>query len=424
MFGFVSRRFFALVSPSRSCRHVSEYVDTTTSDLGLRLTSGFYLHNARSLPFRVESFTTEIAGLSEKHRKDSSFTVSYLINSCGFSPEMAQSISEKLKLKSAKQPDSVLEVLKNNGFTITHIAKLVRVRPTMLLADAAKTILPKFEFFKSIGVTDADLASVCCTNPCILAQSMEKRLIPSYKFLKTVLVSDEAIVNAFRKKSWLFNQDAQKILSPKFAHLKELGVPETFFPLIIRCYSRAILPGNDKFEQNVKKAIQMGFSPQRWTFIQALHVFGSISQETWEYKLDIFKKWGWSNADCSSAFLRYPTYTSISENNIESKFDFLVNKMGWQSTDLVKYPNILLLNLERRIIPRCLVIKVLQSKGLCKTNSIRLILSPNEKNFLDEFVRKHIDAVPQLLNICKGGKTLKLRRLEYDSDVVKSILSL
>ncbi|KAJ0014862.1 hypothetical protein Pint_19821 [Pistacia integerrima] len=58
------------------------------------------------------------------------------------------------------------------------------------------------------------------------------------------------------------------------------------------------------------------------------------------------------------------------------------------------------MNLEKRVILRCLVIKVLQSKGLVKKNlSLCACVHLVEKVFLDRFVTKYLDQVPELINI-------------------------
>ncbi|KAK3194023.1 hypothetical protein Dsin_025333 [Dipteronia sinensis] len=421
MYGFVRRRLvLTQVLPNNCCRPVLQDLDTTVTDVGLCLNLRFYLRNARSLVVGIRSFSNETESVSVKHGKEYSFTVSYLINSCGLSPEIAKSVSEKVKLKSSKQPDSVLRILKNHGFTNTHISKLVKSRPSLLLAHPERSILPKFEFFKSIGVTNAELAGVCSSTPAILSRSLEHLLIPNYKFLKSVLLYDEKVVKAFRKKSWIFHQDTQKRASPKFAILRELGVPESFFPLILSCYSSIVLQRSDQFDENVKKAIGMGFNPERCRFIHAVHSFTCNSQTTWESKLDVFKRCGWSDDEFSLAFRRCPNFMNASENKLVTTMDFLVNKMGWKTRDIVTYPDILLVNLEKRIIPRCLVIKVLQSKGLVKENmSLRPIIKLIEKKFLDKFVTKYNDTVPQLLNIYqrkKGLEALNMNSYSFPSN--------
>ncbi|KAJ0079680.1 hypothetical protein Patl1_22555 [Pistacia atlantica] len=58
------------------------------------------------------------------------------------------------------------------------------------------------------------------------------------------------------------------------------------------------------------------------------------------------------------------------------------------------------MSLEKRVILRCLVSKVLQSKGLVKKNlSLSSCVKPAEKLFLDRFVTKCLDQVPELINI-------------------------
>ena len=47
----------------------------------------------------------------------------------------------------------------------------------------------------------------------------------------------------------------------------------------------------------------------------------------------------------------------LSEEKITEAVDFLVNKMGCPSAVIARNPIIILFNLEKRIIPRCLVIQ-------------------------------------------------------------------
>ncbi|XP_031273766.1 transcription termination factor MTERF15, mitochondrial-like isoform X2 [Pistacia vera] len=348
------------------------------------------------LPTSIRSFSNKI----EQVREDYLFTVPYLINSCGLSPEKAESVSKRIKLQSAEQPDLVLKVLRNRGFTTAHIAKLVGLRPSLLLANPEKSILPKFKFFNTFGITDAELARVCSSNPTILGCSLENLLIPNYKFLKSVLLSDANVIKSFRNNSWLFLQDLPKTLSPKLAVLRELGMPENFVALILTCYISIVLQKREKFDKNVKKVIEMGFDPQKSGFIHAMQVFVAMSQSTREHKLDVFRGWGWSDEDIMLVFRKRPSFMNASESKIMNAMDLLVNKMGWQSTDIALCPDIFLMSLEKRVIPRCLVIKVLQSKGLVKKKlCLSSCVKPVEKLFLDRFVTKYLDQVPDLMNI-------------------------
>ncbi|XP_031271456.1 uncharacterized protein LOC116129866 [Pistacia vera] len=398
MCGFVYRRLaYAQVLPN-IYRCVVQNLGTNHVDLCLGL-----------LPSSIRSFSTNI----EQVKKDHSFTASYLINSCGLSPEIAKSVSERIKLQSAEQPDSVLKVLRNYGLTAAHITKLVKRRPSLLLTNPERSILPKFEFFKSLGITDAELASVCSSTPAILGHSLENLLIPNYKFLKSVLLSDANVIKSFRKKSGIFQQDLAKNVSPKLTVLRELGMPERFIALILTCYAPIVFQKCEKFDKNVKKVIEMGFDPQKCGFIHAMQAFAAMSQSTWERKLNVFRGWRWSDEDIMLVFRKCPNCMIASESKIMNAMDFLVNKMRWQSTDIALYPEVFLMSLEKRVIPRCLVIKVLQSKGLLKKKwSLSTCVRPVEKLFLDRFVTKYLDQVPELMNIYQRKEGFQFQDLE------------
>ncbi|XP_031268360.1 transcription termination factor MTERF2, chloroplastic-like [Pistacia vera] len=274
------------------------------------------------------------------------------------------------------------------------------MRPSLLLAEPERSILPKFKFFKSLGITDAELASVCSSAPAILSRSLENLLIPNFKFLKSVPLSDANIIKSFRNESWLFTFDLAKNVSPKLAVLKELGMPAPFIALILTCYVPIVLQKREKFDKNVKKVLEMGFDPRKCGFIHAMKVFASMTESTLEQKFDLFRRCGWSDKDIMLVFKKCPICMNASESKIMNGMDFLVKKMGWQSTDIALFPKVFLLSLEKRVIPRCLVIKVLQAMGLQKKNlSLCACVDPVEKVFLDRFVRKYLDQVPELMNI-------------------------
>ncbi|KAH9725157.1 mitochondrial transcription termination factor family protein [Citrus sinensis] len=383
---------------SNSNRSIAQ--DLATSYLDLFSGLGLNVQNARLFnPFGVKLFSTEDEQIKRKVPKECSFTVSYLINSCGLSLKIAKSVAERVKLQSSKLPDSVLQFLKNRGFNGSQIAKLVR-----------RSLLPKIEFLNSIGATDAELADACSSIPAILGQSLENVLIPNYKFLKSVFFSDENVIKVLRKKrTRLFCFDLQKTVSPKLAFLRDLGMLEANFALILSCYPPIVLQRQDKFDGNVKKVIKMGFNPQKCEFVHAMQVFSSIGQSTLECKLDVLRRWGWSDEDIRLAFRKF------------SVFNFLVNKMGWQPSAIAHVPSAFMYSLERRIIPRCSVIRVLLSKGLInEENKIclsSLVINSN-KHFLDTFVTKYQDHVPQLLNIFHGKMTIGELGLEFEPQSV------
>lgn len=124
------------------------------------------------------------------------FKVSYLVKSCGLTPEIALSVSKKINFQTPEKPDAVLGLLRDHGFAMTHISRLVRMCPSLLLANVEKTLLPKLEFYRSIGLSDQILARVVSWNPCLLTRSLENYIIPCYDILKSVLILMKKLQNS------------------------------------------------------------------------------------------------------------------------------------------------------------------------------------------------------------------------------------
>ena len=81
----------------------------------------------------------------------------------------------------------------------------------------------------------------------------------------------------------------------------------------------------------------------------------------------------------------------VSEEKITSVMDFLVNKLGWESSLVARAPGIMSTSLKKAIVPRCAVYQVLLSEGLIKNNDVSLmaLLWSSEKCFLKRFVNCH-----------------------------------
>ncbi|KAI4317618.1 hypothetical protein L6164_025476 [Bauhinia variegata] len=132
-------------------------------------------------------------GTSAEH----SFTVSYLINSCGFSPEDALKAfnSRRVRLKTSEKPDSVLASFRNRGFSESEIRSIITKEPRILLCKFDKSVLPKFEFLLSRGVSFSDIVHIVVRSPKFLTRSVENHIIPSYELLKRFFQSDKDIIS-------------------------------------------------------------------------------------------------------------------------------------------------------------------------------------------------------------------------------------
>ena len=120
--------------------------------------------------FLLHPFSSSSTSIAESH----SFTVSYLIDSCGLSHKDALSASKSICLKTPEKPDSVLAFFDSHGFSKPQTSKMVKSRPSLLLtSDPDKTLLPKLDFFYSKGVSRLDVAKIVVSNSVILNRSLE-----------------------------------------------------------------------------------------------------------------------------------------------------------------------------------------------------------------------------------------------------------
>ncbi|XP_022741192.1 transcription termination factor MTERF2, chloroplastic-like [Durio zibethinus] len=330
---------------------------------------------------------------------EQSFTASYLINSYGFSPESALSVSKRVHFETPQKPDSVISFFKNHGFSQTQIRNLIQRRPKLLLSNPDKTLLPKFQFFYSKGISSSDLARILSSNPLVLANDLDKRIIPNFNFIKDLThCADDKVFLAYKHWSGILTRNLQSVFACNLAILREIGVPESILLAELIVHPSIFAHNHDKFRRTTEEVKKLGFTPSKQLFLVALQALMQNSKSTWERKSNAFKKWGWSDEDIFSAFEKYPRCMIFSEHKVASTMNFYVNTMGCKSSYIANCPVLLSYSLERRIIPRYSVLQALLSKGLIEKFSVHSI-GCTEKKFLQRFVTPYED--PYLLKLYK-----------------------
>ncbi|GFQ03328.1 hypothetical protein PHJA_002476600 [Phtheirospermum japonicum] len=338
-----------------------------------------------------------------ENASEKSFTVSYLINSCGLSSNDAVSASKKLCcIKSPENPDAVLKLLREYGFTDAHIHRIINGWPKVLLACPNKTLLPKLEFLRSIAVPLPVLTQKLSLYPFILARSLEKSLVPLYNGLKSLLGSDERVVHVFMRSPCTFGRFWSQGFYSNISSLRERGVPEsTIVTLVMRQPSLLVL-AKEKLAAHVDRAVAMGFDVSKGAFVHAIQVFASLTESTLKRKMEVYRRCGWSESETIAAFLKHPMCMILSEEKITATMDFFVDKSGCEPAAIAQCPVLLNLSLEKRIKPRCLVSRILNDKGLKNMNSVVTFLLLSEELFLKRYIVKYEKDIPELLDIYLG----------------------
>lgn len=359
--------------------------------------------------------TRFVSTISNKHQ----FTVDYLINSCGLSPESALKASNKIALKSSTGPDSILTLFKTYGFTQSHISKIITKRPSCLLANPEKTIKPKLDFFTTMGISVPNLGKLISKNSSILASNLEKKIVPCVNFLRTLHFTDTSI-SVVLSRSRLIN--AECAMRPNIKTLLDIGVPQSNIAKLIVLFPQDLNRKNDDFRKVAMQIEEMGLCPSRMGFLFCLHVLVSHKKSLWDAKMELYRSFGWSEDEVLSMFKQQPFVMSNSVEKIKLALDFLMNALKWSRGDIMKNSCVILYSLENRVIPRCHILQILFSKGLVKKTSMGSALRKTEKDFLEDYVIKYHHEVPELLNIYQTKmKSRSLLDGRKDGSQVKEI---
>jgi mTERF domain-containing protein len=359
----------------------------------------------------LSNLFTSVGGLPESNQKPGeeeklSLAVSYLINSCGLSKKSAILASQRNRVlfQSPERPDSVLNLFKENGFSNAQISKIVRMHPRILLSHPEKILLPKIELLRSIGVSSPDLITIISSYPFLFQRNLKERLIPCYDFLKSVLLVDEKVLKTFKRSPRACLCNVTNTMAPNIALLRQLGAPSSTISFLVTNFPSSAFGKHTKFVEAVHQVMEMGFDPMKTAFVEAIQVLLKMSKPKLESKLELYKRWGWPKDMALAVFKRCPSCMLSSEEKMMKTMDFLVNKIGWPPKHIVTNAVVIKLSLEKRIIPRWSVVQILLAKGLVKNNlALGTFLKPTERKFLEHFVIRFQDDVPELLNVyqCK-----------------------
>lgn len=161
-----------------------------------------------------------------------------------------------------------------------------------------------------------------------------------------------------------------------------------------------MLPG-DQFRVTVELIREMGFNPLSTMFIHGVAAVSRFNASTWNEKVALYRSLGWSHREVISAFAKQPYCMVLSEQKIRKAMDYYVKKTQWGPSFVSAHPVLLCLSLEKRVMPRCSVMRVLESKRLETRTSSAHFLMISEKDFLNKYVIKYKNRAPEVLEAYK-----------------------
>ncbi|XP_065869426.1 uncharacterized protein [Euphorbia lathyris] len=297
-----------------------------------------------------------------------SFTINYLINKCGLSPQMALSTSKKVRLKPSHNPDLILSFFQKHGFLNAEITEMVMKYPQFLVSKPQKTIFPKVEFFRSKFPSTFDLVRIFTSHPLLLERSLDKQLVPAFNLFKDLFQSEEKAITAVKRNPWVLTRSLKKSVIPRAAviqHLSSKGLIKldssitTLFFCKENCFMEFFMNYREEaphllklYNETLESFDRCGPSAESES---ASKTAQSEPSKKPNLVLAFLEKLGVSKTQISKMMRSYPEMLSPSEEKILfPKVDFLCSK-GISTPELVKmftsYPRILTKSLENHWIP-------------------------------------------------------------------------
>ncbi|KAL3340008.1 hypothetical protein AABB24_028563 [Solanum stoloniferum] len=327
------------------------------------------------------------------------FLVKYLVDSLGFSNEEAASTSSKVtSRKNLKNADSVINFFKQNGFDNTQMKIMVSRVPKLLFRDVSKTLKPKFQCLMDLGLSGSDLVDAIAKDSHIFDTGLDTHLRPTIDFLRRILGSNENVVKALKRFPWLLSFRALHIMENNLLLLKNHGVPdERIKKLMLR--NPSYFAQNPERIKGLLHRMENDFRVPRdsSSFIYGCHVLNSQNKSKLEKKFGIFKSFGWSDDDILELFRKLPFCVGLSEVRIHKALNLFMKELGLGPAYLVSHPAILGFSMEKRVVPRMQILKILDEKKVKRRKlDLYYALTLTETKFIDYFVQPYKDQMPDL----------------------------
>lgn len=298
--------------------------------------------------------------------------------------------------------NSTVCLFKNYGFTEPQITSLLSKRPSILSLNEDKIIKPRLDLFTSYGFSSADIHHILVSDIEILKRGIKNQIIPCCEFLKSVARDNESFIGIVKRSTWVLKHDYKYNLQPNIEVLRDYGVPEYRIERFLRFQPRALMLDSERFKMIVREVLEMGFEPVKSHFLRAVNALVGLSKETRERKLDLYRKWGWTDDEIFSAFRKQPGVLVASEEKVEQVFGFLIKKMGWSASDVWSCPIVIMHSLENWTMPRCFVVQFLLSKGVVsKDITLSSVIVQMENLFKERYVDKYCLKYPVVLDLYK-----------------------
>ncbi|KAH7859461.1 hypothetical protein Vadar_001341 [Vaccinium darrowii] len=353
-------------------------------------------------------FFSSVSSLA--HTRTSNPSISnFLIETLAFSESQAISISNRFPptktSRTLEKPHSVVQFLRQLGFSYTQIRSSIRLHHYILFSDVDKTLKPKLQFFQNLGLTGPDLSKFISKNPRFLRDSLERTVIPCVDVIKNTLVNDKNnkdLILVLQRSYWATAKPALRLKS-NIAFLESCGIVGSQLSMLLKREPWLFFLLETSLRGLVSRVIDMGFSVDSRMLVHAVHTVSCMTDETISKKFELFRSFGFSVDECMQMFRRAPRLFAASEGKLKFGMEFFLYDVKLERSVLVSRPTCLTYSMGERVIPRYRVLQVIKCKRLLKkVPSLHNVMHLTEEKFIEKFVSRFTDDAEELLVAYRG----------------------
>ncbi|XP_060189698.1 transcription termination factor MTERF9, chloroplastic-like [Lycium barbarum] len=328
--------------------------------------------------------------------------VNYLINSLGFSKQEAISASAKVtRINSFKNPDISVNFLKQTGFNDTHIKILVSKSPELLFHDVEKNLKPKLQCLMELGLSGSDLVSVLMRDCSFFNRGLDTHIRPVINCLRNLLGSDENVVKVIKRTSWLISYNSCMTIEGNLNLLRSFGCSNDKIKNFVLTCPKILKISTKRLEETLHRVEKdVGISRDAVMFYHIVGVLACFSESTVDMKFGIFKSFGWSDTDILTMLQKLPYCVGLSEARIQTALTILMEELGYKSIYIATHPSLLAYSLEKRLIPRYEMWKLVNEKNLITSRrEFYTVMTWPKSKFLEKYVLPVKAELPDLYDL-------------------------
>ncbi|XP_009763455.1 uncharacterized protein LOC107777872 [Nicotiana tabacum] len=218
---------------------------------------------------------------------------------------------------------------------------------------------------------------------------------------KELLGNLDSVATVVKKEPRLLSSNLSKVLPPNISLLQNLGISRADIGMAFHRHPRYLLIKPEWLERVVHQ-LEKDFHMPRGSrmFLHGIEVLVSLAESKLERKLDIFRSFGWSDSDICAMVRNLPYCLTTSEDKIRRTLEFFMVELGYESSYLASHAPLLKLSLEKRIMPRNEIFKILKENQLIKEKlSLYTVVTRTESQFLEKYVLPFRAKIPEVYDL-------------------------